>query len=102
MQDQDEINEEERHEAATETPIGEVKDEGEGEQRNVPLAHFPSGAAGTEPAEDVKDKGYINCTSCEDKFICPHAAPGNFCGTKNGETRPDFGRNSTKQKGGAK
>lgn len=49
MQDQDIINEEERHEAATETPIGEVKDEGEGEQRNIPLAHFPSGADGTDP-----------------------------------------------------
>ena len=47
MKDQDIINEDERHEAATETPIGEVKDEGE--QRNVPLAHFPSGAEGTEP-----------------------------------------------------
>ena len=52
MQDQDIINEDERHEAATETPIGEVKDEGEGEQRNVPLAHFPSGADGTEPAPE--------------------------------------------------
>ena len=29
---------------------GKVKVEGEGEQRNVPLAHFPSGADGTEPA----------------------------------------------------
>lgn len=54
MQDQDIINEDERHEAATETPIGEVKDVGEGEQRNVPLAHFPSGADGTEPGEGLK------------------------------------------------
>ena len=35
MQDQDIINEEERHEAATETPIGEVKAEGEGEQKKT-------------------------------------------------------------------
>ena len=49
MQDQDIINEEERHEAATETPIGESKSEVEVEERNVPLAHFPSGADGTEP-----------------------------------------------------
>ena len=54
MQDQDIISEEERHEAATETPVGEVKVEGEGEQRNVPLAHFPSGADGTEPGESDK------------------------------------------------
>ena len=46
MNDQDEM-----FEAATETPIGEVKVEGEGEQRNVPLAHFPSGADGVEPGE---------------------------------------------------
>ena len=45
MNDQDEM-----FERATETPIGEVKVEGEGEQRNVPLAHFPSDADGTEPA----------------------------------------------------
>ena len=95
MQDQDIINEEERQEAATEEPTTL------GCPSLGPCA-IPSGADGTEPAEDVKDKGYINCTSCEDKFICPHAAPGNFCGTKNGETRPDFGRNSTKQEGGAK
>ena len=49
MKDQDIINEEERHEAATETPIGESKSEVEVEERNVPLAHFPSGADGTEP-----------------------------------------------------
>lgn len=39
----------------------------------------------------MKNDDYINCASCEDKYICPHAARGNFCGTKNGETRPDFG-----------
>ena len=47
------ISEEERHEAATEEAatlesVGKLKFEGEGEQRNVPLAHFPSGADGTE------------------------------------------------------
>lgn len=39
----------------------------------------------------MKSDDYINCSSCEDRFICPHAARGNYCGTKNGETRPDFG-----------
>ena len=55
MQDQDIISEEEKHEAATEAPVGEVKVEGEGEQRNVPLAHFPSGADGTEQAKPVSE-----------------------------------------------
>lgn len=41
----------------------------------------------------MKSDDYINCASCEDKYICPHAARGNWCGTKNGETRPNFGHN---------
>lgn len=40
----------------------------------------------------MKSKGYIGCSSCHDKYICPHASRGNWCGTKKGETRPDFGR----------
>lgn len=71
MKDQDIINEKERHEAATETPIGEVKDVGEGEQRNIPLAHFPSGADGTEPGEPDKveelKKRVANLKACNDR-----------------------------------
>ena len=50
----------------------------------------------------MKSDNYINCASCADKEICPHASRGNFCGTKNGETRPDFGIGSMKKEGGAK
>ena len=46
-------------EAATETPVGEVKVEGEGEQRNLPLAHFPSGADGVEPAKKEYKYGLL-------------------------------------------
>ena len=56
------LSEEERHEAATEAPVGEVKPEGEGEQRNVPLAHFPSGADGVEPAK-AKNTNLTNSTN---------------------------------------
>ena len=54
MNDQDEM-----FERATETPIGEVKVEGEGEQRNLPIAHFPSGADGTEPAPKENKFGLL-------------------------------------------
>lgn len=48
----------------------------------------------------MKSDDYTNCASCEDKSICPHAARGNWCGTKNGETRPNFGHNErTKDEG---
>ena len=38
-----------------------------------------------------KNNKYTNCTSYEDKYICPNASRGNWRGKKNGETRPDFG-----------
>ena len=53
MRDQDQITEDERHEAAAEEPIDKEKSksEVEVEQRNFPLSHFPSGADGTEPGD---------------------------------------------------
>ena len=38
---------------------------------------------------DKNDK-YTNCTSYEEKYICPHAAREKLVRTKNGETRTDF------------
>lgn len=40
----------------------------------------------------MKNDNYVTCASCEDKYICPHSSRGNWCGTRNGETRPNFGR----------
>jgi len=35
----------------------------------------------------MRSKEIISCKECADKYICPHAASGNYCGAKNGETR---------------